>query len=195
MNFDEELLDHLALSLYHLGFVRELAKRTGKLSELEHLGWAYGANMNGSYEVEAYDFQLQVLLNLLAPTLQGAVDTCSGDDEWWDSCHDVRTGSPILESDRGDFAVRVWLRGPNVDEVVMWRHFIHWQRPDAMLVADTTDATSGFLWILWEPHVAEIMDAWEMILRAWEEMQDDHGANRGVGCEPGIQPRLENGAR
>lgn len=167
MNMDEELREHLVLSLHHLAFARELIRRTGCVDELDETGWAYGANPNGYFEVEAYDFQLDVLLKLFATGLTGSVNFLSGDSEQWENWIRLNTLSSLPETERFDLAVAIEVRGE--ERVVRkWQHFVHWLQPEAELLMDVAMTHANFVWILWEPDVSEIMMAWETLLSTWE---------------------------
>lgn len=167
MNMDEELREHLILSLHHLAFARELLRRTGFVDELDEMGWAYGANPNGYFEVEAYDFQLNALLSLLTTELTGNVHFLSGDSEQWENWIRLSTLASLPETERFDLAVSIEIRGE--ERVVRkWQHFVHWFQPEAEFLTDITMTEANFVWVLWEPDVLDIMMAWETLLTTWE---------------------------
>lgn len=167
MSMDEELREHLVQSLHHLALARDLVRRTGLVDELDQLGWAYGANPNGYFEVEAYDFQLNAMLKLFSTGLVGHVHLLSGDSEEWQNWMPLDAMLPLPEDERFDLAFSIQLQGDE-REVRKWRHFVRWLQPTALLLTDVTSEDANFVWIIWEPMIDEIMNAWETLLNIWE---------------------------
>jgi hypothetical protein len=170
MIIDDELRDHFLESLTHLEFARDFLRRTGFVEEFNELGWMYGRDWGGGFSEELYDQQLSVMLSLLAPGLAGETFFSHSDDEFWATCNPIDSVWS-RENICFDYGFAIFLKGDDPHEVQKWLRFIRWQDPSALIFVKDDETRPHFIWVLVEPMTEEIMQAWNMILVAWEVMQ------------------------
>jgi len=173
MMVDDELRGHVAESIIHLTFIRNFMWRTGYISEVNELGWAYGSDPNYGWGDELYYSQLSTILDQLAPDLHGDVTFMSMDDEMWATCQ-VIDGIHNRERIEFDMACVIKITGTDAHELEGWRRFIWWQEchpnqdahltayvPDSLMFMNEDEESPHFLWVLPEASVDEIMNDWE----------------------------------
>ncbi|MFD1676093.1 hypothetical protein [Alicyclobacillus fodiniaquatilis] len=173
---NSEDYENYALSLCHLEFLRDLVIRTGLTPQQynQEISWPYGIDYNGGFGDDMYEMQLESILSIIAPNLKGSFTVVTPhDEEEWANLIYFDSGNPLDPDDANleyESVFAITLIGEQKDTAV-WRHFIKWMKPHAVFVRDESMGQEHFTWLLDELDVSAVLEAWEILLRAWEVME------------------------
>ncbi|SHK96593.1 hypothetical protein [Alicyclobacillus tolerans] len=160
---NDELLEHLCSSLYHLEFLRDALRRVALPESLNQLTWPYGMDYNG-YSEGIYEGQLRDLLWLIQMPMDCTLTlTSTDDDELFD--HVSLVQGELLNA---DLLMLMYFTSPEPEQLVEFRYFLQWLRPEDLIMIDTTHESPHVIWGIINPSEDEIMNAWETILRIGE---------------------------
>ncbi len=177
---DTELTGHIESSLIHLQFARDFMWRTGMKEELIEEGWLYGADWNGTGELEASQFH--IVVKLLMPELTVDVEQLViGESEEWEEIE------VNFDRNRPPFSDEfVWVaefRGKQ-EELQAWASFLNMFLPGGHIGYWTqehwteSEPQTHFLWLVPQEEFL-YMEAFTAMVSAWEvKTYYDHLANQ-----------------